>query len=722
MTNTPLVSIIIPAFNVADCIKECLDSTISQDYDNYEVLIVDDGSTDGTLEICRNYAKKYSHVRVISKINKGVNFARRDGFSASKGALVAFLDADDVIGKQFISHLVEMINKTSSDLAVCKTHRFYANKLSENEINQCRIVGFELDHQTLNDKKTILSSYITGQPPHSNMPLMSMWGKLYKRQLLNEVDWNIANYRYAEDYFINAQYFSLTTKICFVNEYLHYYRKNRVGKLSAASTYNISPSGKKIDYATHVTDLVRLYKKISVDLKVALDKEIDIFQCRLYGYWIEKLAKSNQIDEAFWSKYRNIILKISERVLSKEYHSFMKDNIFSGENLFNSLKNTLRLIRKYKSLDCYKKYAADLMIKHDTHNDGVDYRDAWVIMDRPDSATDNGYHFYKWLFEKHPEINSFFLINRDSADAHKLRRQGFHLVYCGSDEHRRLLDECKVEIYAYYTFNICEGRKNFDSLKVYLGHGIHKDDSLNPGLASTDLFVTSLRPEYDYYVKNHKDDFRPVLTGIPRYSRLLSLKNTRRRIIVIAPTWRKWLTSSNINDSDYYRCWKCIIDSKEIRKISTKYETIFIPHPELRKINSKFHMPNHIKTVCYEELGAEDIQELMKKTLLFVTDYSSVAFDYALAGSKIVYFQFDQKCFYEQHTVRKAWFDYEVDGFGPTCKNVDELRYLLREYLPAKSNNEKYAKKLKKMIDYSLIKNSNINIYNRIVAALRESS
>ena len=93
--DKPKISILISAYNAEKYLAECIQSVLNQNYDSYELIIVNDGSTDGTLDICKNYEETNSHVRVFSWENKGLILARRKGIELSCGEYILFLDADD---------------------------------------------------------------------------------------------------------------------------------------------------------------------------------------------------------------------------------------------------------------------------------------------------------------------------------------------------------------------------------------------------------------------------------------------------------------------------------------------------------------------------------------------------------------------------------------------------------------------------------------------------
>lgn len=120
MKQFGLVSVIIPVFNVQPYLRENLDSVINQTYENLEIIIVDDGSTDGSSKICDEYAEKDKRVRLIHQENKGLSAARNVGLDIMAGETVTFLDSDDKYHLDFISSMLHAMQKNNSDIVMCK--------------------------------------------------------------------------------------------------------------------------------------------------------------------------------------------------------------------------------------------------------------------------------------------------------------------------------------------------------------------------------------------------------------------------------------------------------------------------------------------------------------------------------------------------------------------------------------------------------------------------
>ena len=119
-----IISVIVPVYNVKDYLDECLESIVNQLYTALEIILVDDGSTDGSAEICDNWLKRDSRVRVVHKENGGLSDARNAGMSIATGEYVGFVDGDDKIAKEMYSRLHDLMVEKQADMVCCNHLRF----------------------------------------------------------------------------------------------------------------------------------------------------------------------------------------------------------------------------------------------------------------------------------------------------------------------------------------------------------------------------------------------------------------------------------------------------------------------------------------------------------------------------------------------------------------------------------------------------------------------
>lgn len=145
-----MISIIIPVYNVQDYLRECLDSIVSQENQDYEVILVDDGSTDKSPDICDEYCSRYPQFRVIHKKNGGVSSARNIGLDEAKGDWIWFVDADDWIEKNALQELEDVISEHDCDIVFHGLHTIFDNG---------RIIARSHDEEFKLCKKDFLSSH-----------------------------------------------------------------------------------------------------------------------------------------------------------------------------------------------------------------------------------------------------------------------------------------------------------------------------------------------------------------------------------------------------------------------------------------------------------------------------------------------------------------------------------------------------------------------------------
>lgn len=115
---TPMVSIIIPVYNPGEALHRCLDTVLAQTYHNIEVIAVNDGSTDGSGQVCKQYSAGDERLRYISQPNAGVSVARNRGITEAKGEYICFVDSDDSVNANYIECMLEAIEKSQADIAI----------------------------------------------------------------------------------------------------------------------------------------------------------------------------------------------------------------------------------------------------------------------------------------------------------------------------------------------------------------------------------------------------------------------------------------------------------------------------------------------------------------------------------------------------------------------------------------------------------------------------
>ncbi len=182
------ISVIIPVFNSEKYLAECLDSILSQTFRQIEILLVDDGSTDSSLEICREYAGKDQRVSVVHQENKGVACARKAGMKAARGEYIAFVDSDDWLEPCFFSKLYELAEGHQADLAVsaCAVERGGETSVRINQFEEACY-----DKTELKDRIYPQMLYFEDDSFYRFGILQYLWNKLYKKSVIEPCIMNL---------------------------------------------------------------------------------------------------------------------------------------------------------------------------------------------------------------------------------------------------------------------------------------------------------------------------------------------------------------------------------------------------------------------------------------------------------------------------------------------------------------------------------------------------
>lgn len=134
MNNTPLISVIVPVYNGEKFIHKCVDSILAQTYSNLEIILVDDGSSDTSAQICDEYTQKDARIKVIHQQNAGVSAARNTGIKNAQGEYISFIDQDDWVAPTFIETLWELVHKYQAPMAVVGRYTIFASKTTQTNI------------------------------------------------------------------------------------------------------------------------------------------------------------------------------------------------------------------------------------------------------------------------------------------------------------------------------------------------------------------------------------------------------------------------------------------------------------------------------------------------------------------------------------------------------------------------------------------------------------
>lgn len=327
------------------------------------------------------------------------------------------------------------------------------------------------------------------------------------------------------------------------------------------------------------------------------------------------------------------------------------------------------------------------------------YKDVWIVSERGIDARDNGYHFYKYIKNNHPEINAYYIIDKNSADYDRVAELGSVVNY-KSFKHHLLFAVSKYKIsshiFGYAPDLLCYNFfQKFGLIRgkiVFLQHGITKDDISWMFYPNTklDLFVCGAKQEYEAICERYGYPEGIVrYLGLCRYDELFKKSNEEQKNqILLMPTWRVAFSNTNRvgsskeqDDIDfmktkYYRAINCFINDPELIKYLelNNLDLVFYPHIEMQKFLHTFTTSS--KRVILASFKDYDVQQLLVESKLLITDFSSVFFDFAYMEKPIVFYQFDE-IEYRVQNYAEGYFDYRRDGFGPVFNDSgDVVQYI----------------------------------------------
>ena len=252
----PLISVIVPVYKVECYLKNCLESILSQTYQNIEVILVNDIAPDNCGEICYNYAKRDSRVKVIHKKHGGLSAARNAGMKIASGEYLGFVDSDDWIEPDMYEYLLSGIQRTGGDISCCG--------LCEERLHSSKEIGRKTDVclGTAEALKVLLTN--------GGIQTTVVWNKLYRRSLWDGI--LFPDGRLSEDTATIYQVFAKSERICIMSKAKYHYRINPSGLMRAT---NLS---RELDFwdaaKTRYNELLPIYPEFGELLKIDMIQAI----------------------------------------------------------------------------------------------------------------------------------------------------------------------------------------------------------------------------------------------------------------------------------------------------------------------------------------------------------------------------------------------------------------------------------------------------------------
>ena len=278
MDEQPLISVIVPIYNVEKYLRKCIDSIINQTYRNLQIILVNDGSTDGCLDICKEYVSLDTRVNIVDKKNGGLSSARNAGMKVAEGSFFAFIDSDDWILETTFEKMIKKQKIHNADLVVC-------GKMNYIEKTNQYVHGNLFEQDTCCNKEDAIKLLL--------LKSVSAWNKLYKRSLFEDICYPEG--RIGEDSHIILRLLNKCSKVEIISEELYIYnvRENSI----MSSPFKDKDINMLEDNVNHYIEISKNYNQI-----------IDVGE---YNIFLISVILLNKISRLSWkdvlknSKYIN---------------------------------------------------------------------------------------------------------------------------------------------------------------------------------------------------------------------------------------------------------------------------------------------------------------------------------------------------------------------------------------------------------------------------------
>lgn len=303
----PLVSVIVPVYNLEKVVPRCLDSLLAQIYKNIEIIVVDDGSKDASLDICREYSKKDSRITVMSKENGGVSSARNLALDNANGEYIVFVDSDDFVLSTYIENIVNTFAMSNTDIVVT---RMASGDDSGNNYHVSHEVSISGNYNSIDFEKLLY----TCKNWYEHSMIISVWGKGYKKDIFNSIRFEG---RISEDYAFTDIVNSRNYRITVIDEigYIYCYSPNSLTNKTSVSE------------RMGLLEVLEKRLQLFANDKFIVDNTCKLY-CNMYVEYYYNIDKSRRSQLKEYKKQFDSCLRTLKSNQLKDKKFFLRMNIF----------------------------------------------------------------------------------------------------------------------------------------------------------------------------------------------------------------------------------------------------------------------------------------------------------------------------------------------------------------------------------------------------------
>nr|CDQ32849.1 putative glycosyltransferase EpsJ [Virgibacillus halodenitrificans] len=770
-----IVSVVIPLFNTCDYIAECLDSVLAQTLKDTELLVVDDGSTDGGDGIVADYCNRYPQVKLLRQNRKRQGAARNLALEHANGRYISFLDSDDTLPVDALQQMVDVAERYGSDM-VCGIQQSFSQWRSW--------IGVPVHQQEFNRliKRTTISEMPT------LIQDISACNRLIRRKSIERHSMRFPEGTAGEDLDFMARMYLKCNVITILPEVVYNYRgrvDSRTSRISAQFFEDRVAVTEGLETSFAEKNALLIYQRLlrsevrklvgnrflKVIQQSPYDEQLHIFG--IIGRLVSKLTPEDMRSSKDYSlREQARIIMLSGREYdaliayenaprSPRYMALIKSDAIKAQLFdpmmhmqFQGLARYERIqqaqnsrvffiasriaLKTAKVLRLASKIKILPMLKYFVVAPGAKLADKlgpnkaiWLMDERvASSAEDNGYFFFKYLRETYPQLPVFFVINRHSPHWNIVTPLG-NVIAQYSWKHSYFLWRARVMLSTdsfrgmdYPSEALPRLRRK--RLNVFLQHGVAGNKTMTYTRKNYPYFsqiIVSNSIEQAFFTSHY--GFMPnqvKLTGIPRFDALPTQRGAQRsHKILVAPTWRRWLKGQGqIQSSRYYYAWNSFITSPQLADLLEKHqmELYFRPHFNMMHFIDNFEKSS-ARVHVIRDLD-EPLHHLIREADLLITDYSSVMYDFFYQEKPVLGYMFD-RLEWEMQPPGPPHLDYEHDLALELVTTEDALLQQLKQCLESDCEmaNDK-RNRLSKLFVHRDGKNCE-RIYQEVIEDLTES-
>lgn len=312
-----LVSIIVPVYNVERYLSECLKSIVNQTYTNLEIILINDGSTDGCNNICEKFKGQDSRIKVFHKTNQGVSETRNFGITKANGEYIVFVDADDIMDEKLVETLLDGLS--DCDIAICGYKELYENAIINHNIGVTKKINNIEAIDKIFDR-----SYYGGY----------LWNKIFKTSIIKENNIKFShNIGMLEDMLFVVEYMTRIKTIKLINQNLYYYRMRQSSAVWKKKMKNIE-------------DMNNCYNRINETLKLNNFYSKNFYYC-VSMYYLRNKKKLENIDKKIdYKKIVKLVYTSKEIEIKKKFKLIALGKFYFLYNIY--MKNKIKKYTLFK--------------------------------------------------------------------------------------------------------------------------------------------------------------------------------------------------------------------------------------------------------------------------------------------------------------------------------------------------------------------------------------